>query len=342
MANDLAPDWILKQALDAQRKANTAWVNSKPELDDGGLTLTVLGCGNIGTSILSGIFRHYQSESSLLQGPSRQSSPPSEPTPSRLPSKFNACVRSHESATRVKAELGKYNARLHIFENNNLGPVRAGDAILLCCKPQAVNDLLEADGMMNALRGKLLISVCAGLSELQLRDIVYGSCPNTDDECTIVRAMPNLASAVQESMTVISTSTLPVPAERRDLVSWIFTRIGKVMHLPAPNMDACTALCGSGPAFVALMVESLAAGAIAMGLPREAAYSLAAQTMRGTTAMLLQGASPTTVLDKVSTPSGCAVAGLQILEEDRLREMVAKAVKETSIVASQLGRNTAI
>ena len=103
-------------------------------------------------------------------------------------------------------------------------------------------------------------------------------------------------------------------------------------------MDACTALCGSGPAFVALFLESLVAGGIAMGLPREEAYTMAAQTMRGTTGLVLQGEHPAILKDKVSTPGGCTIGGLLVLEEGSLKGTVAKAVREATVVASRLGQ----
>ncbi len=82
-------------------------------------------------------------------------------------------------------------------------------------------------------------------------------------------------------MTVIATSHPPLPTEISALVTWIFKRVDDVMHLSASNMDASTALCDSGPAFFALMLEATVDGAVAMGLPRAEAQRMATQTMRG-------------------------------------------------------------
>lgn len=281
--------------------------------------------------------QHPQDHVSIPSKSLSGTSTPAEPIPERLPSKFNACVRRHESAKRIKTELGKYPAfdNLTIYENDNLGPVQEADVILLSCKPQMVGEIFASKEMKQACAGKLVISICAGVTGDQIENLIG------DSSCSVVRVMPNTAAAVRESMTVIGTSTPPLPPQTSSLLTWIFTRIGRVVHLPPNTMDACTALCGSGPAFVALMLESLAAGGIAMGLPREESYTMAAQTMRGTTGLVLQGEHPAILKDKVSTPGGCTIGGLLVLEEGSLKGTVARAVREATIVAGQLGQGKA-
>lgn len=288
--------------------------------------------GTMGIAILGGILDSIDS----LQ--SKDSDTPTDTsTPSRLPTTFNACVRSNGSAKRISNELGKYDTKVSIHQNDNLTPVRASDIVLLACKPYMTAGILGNDDMRAALKGKLLISILAGVPEKQISDALYPS-GVPDDACTIVRAMPNTAAAIRESMTVINTSTPPLPEETSKLVSWIFTRIGRVVHLPPSNMDACTALCGSGPAFGAVMIESMAMGAIAMGVPRDEAYTMAAQTLRGMAGLALSsGDHPAVLRDKVSTPGGCTIGGLLALEEGNFRATVARAVREATVVASQLG-----
>ncbi|WPH03098.1 pyrroline-5-carboxylate reductase [Acrodontium crateriforme] len=337
----LSPDTILQEALKAQNAANQEFIRAVPtartassstNMSNDGLTLTVLGCGTMGIAILGGIL-------DSLSTKQPESSSSSDSTPKRLPTKFNTCVRRQESAKRIKNELGGYEAFKNVtsYENNNIGPVKEADIVLLGCKPYMVNDILKTNEMRAAMSGKLLISICAGVTEEQLTmALTEGENPAKD--VTVIRAMPNTAAAVRESMTVIGTSNPPLPDETSNLITWIFERIGKVVRLPAANMDASTALCGSGPAFVALMAESMAAGAIAMGLPRDEAYLMAAQTMRGTTGLLLAGEHPAILRDKVTTPGGCTIGGLLVLEEGMVRGTVAKAVREATVVASQLGQ----
>lgn len=334
------PDWILKGALATQEKAHSDFIKTKPELrpNDAGLTLTVLGCGTIGTAILTG----------LMDNNARQSSPhaPADlPTPARIPSRFNACVRSRTSAQRVESELGKAN--VSIYENDNLPAVQDADVVLLSCEAPALPLMLSAAGIRHALAGKLLISVVGGVSESQLHDIIYSDDDGDGDgddyaeaekksgKCTIVRAVPNLAAAVRESMTTLAISDPPLPEDWEELVTYIFTKVGKVVRLPASAMDAATALCGAGPAFCALMAESMAAGAIAQGVPREAACTMTAQVLRGTSSLLQGGMHPAIVRDSVSTPDGAAIGGLLVLEEGGIRGTIARAIREATNRASQ-------
>ena len=212
--------------------------------------------------------------------------------------------------------------------------------MLLACKPYNLSAVLQEKGIREALAGKLLISILAGVSVSQIENTIYtgASIIHGDNHCRIVRVMPNTAALIRESMTVIATSNPPLPQSLETLVSWIFTRIGRVVHLPPALMDASTALCGSGPASFALMLEAMADGAVAMGLPRAEAQLMAAQTMRGTAGLVLNGEHPAMLREKVSTPGGCTIGGLLVLEEGSLRGTVARSVREATVVASQLGK----
>ncbi|EME45731.1 hypothetical protein DOTSEDRAFT_150963 [Dothistroma septosporum NZE10] len=300
--------------------------------------MAVLGCGTMGTAVLGGILQSLQSQSEQSAAASYAMSS-AEPAPQRPPSKFHACVHSAAGAERVRSALSKYNARLKIHQSSNVDAAKDADIVLLACDTHVVASILQADGMREALAGTLLISICAGLSETVLQDIIYGRDFTTSladsHACRIVRAMPNTAAAIRESMTMIATPEPPLDAERDTLLTWIFTRIGRVTRLPAANMDACTALCGSGTAFAAVMVESMAAGAIGTGMPREQAYTMAAQTVRGATGLLLQGEHPAVLRDQVSTPGGCTTVGLAALEEGGFRGTIAKAIRNATSAASR-------
>jgi pyrroline-5-carboxylate reductase len=291
----------------------------------------------LGTAILSGIFDSLSPSDTPDQAKALAPTDPS--VPAKLPTRFSACVTKPESGKRIKKELEKYETKITIHENNNLQAVQDTDIIILGCKPHVAERILGNDAIRAALKGKLLISILAGMTEIELGNIIYPEGTSPDfGACRIVRAMPNMAATVRESMTVISTSDPPFPEETNKMVDWIFTRIGRIVHLPPANMDACTALCGSGPGFVAIMLESMVAGAVAMGVPREEAYMMAAQTMRGTTGLVLQGGEhPAMVRDKVMTPGGCTIGGMLVLEEGGLRGTIARAIREATVVASQLG-----
>ena len=230
-----------------------------------------------------------------------------------------------------------------MYQNENVKGVKEADVILLACKPYNLAAVLGQDGIQKALAGKLLISILAGVTVDQILSTIYGSgsdkpsaIPN--DQCRVVRVMPNTAALVRQSMTVIATPDPPLPPHWQQLVEWMFSQVGRVVTLPPSQMDACTALCGSGPATCAMVMEALADGALAMGVPRAEAQVMAAQTMRGAADLVLSGEHPALLREKVSTPGGCTIGGLLVLEEAGLRGTVARSVREATVVASQLGK----
>lgn len=263
---------------------------------------------------------------------SAESAPPNRPT------HYITSNTRASSVQSVQETIGPLTSNLRALQNDNLAGVRAADIVLLGFKPQMVNPILGNDAMREAVRGKLLISILAGVSVKQIENVLDIDPAANHYATRVVRALPNTASAIGESMTVIATSEPPLPPDWDALVAWMFSRIGRVVHLPPNLMDASTALCGSGPAFFALMLEAMIDGAVAMGLPRKEAQMMAAQTMKGTAGLVLGGEHPALLRDKVSTPGGCTIGGLLVMEEGRVRGNVARAVREATVVAEQLGK----
>ncbi|POR37209.1 Pyrroline-5-carboxylate reductase [Tolypocladium paradoxum] len=306
--------------------------------------MAVLGCGTMGIAILNGILTSLAELNGPkpLQAPTSGTSTPSEELPPALPSRFIACVRSAESAKRVKAALWEHSSVVKVVQNENLSSVQQSQVVLLACKPYMVKDVLGQPGMAKALHGKLLISVCAGITVEQMEEALHGAVPSTDPaedgRCRVVRAMCNTAALIRESMTVIGIPNPPLPPATKTLVTWIFKRVGDVVYLPTNTMDASTALCGSGPAMFALMLEAAIDGAVAMGIPRADAQRMATQAMRGTTGLVQSGEHPAILREKVSTPGGCTIGGLLVLEEGRVRGTISRAMREATCVASQLGQ----
>lgn len=315
-----------------------------------GLTLTVLGCGTLGTSILSGLL------SSISNPKSRQSSPTvlcldrgslaESGSLDELPTHFIACVRRAQTAEGIAKALAAHAHSLTILRNENLRAAQAADVVLLSCPPSGARDVLGAPGMVDALRGKLLISILAGVSAEKIQKILYGpgvngnSDNNNNSQCQIVRAMPNTAAFIQESMTLITAPTSTMTPSMLNLTRWIFSCIGPIAYIPSSSMDACTALCGSGPAFFAMMLEAIVDGAVAMGVRRTDAQVMAAYTMRGTAGLVLAGEHPAVVREKVTTPGGSTIKGCMLMEEGRVRWTMANVLREATVAASRLGDTT--
>src|SRR5579871_4430121 len=207
----------------------------------------MLTIGTMGIAITAGIMSTLEELAAgvtheyFTHGPSAPPTP-SEDIPTRLPSRFIACVRRQCSVKRVKQELANFNTPLEISINDNVNAVKRGDVILLGCKPQMFREVLSEQGMKEALSNKLLITILAGVTGDMIEQLLYGGTSASGElptnACRVIRAMPNTASLVRESMTVIANPSPPLPSEWSNLVTWTFSRIGRVIHLPPSAMDA--------------------------------------------------------------------------------------------------------
>ncbi|KAG1756561.1 putative delta 1-pyrroline-5-carboxylate reductase [Suillus paluster] len=288
-----------------------------------GYTLCVLGCGTMGVAIISGVISSLQSRQNTHQFPKWESHTPGTSTPTAdfpdpsLPSFFNATVTRLESAQKLQNTfglLGGLGTSVQVLVGENLSAVQQADVVILCCKPHQAHAILSQSGMQEALVGKLLISILAGVTINQLT----GWVPPTT---RVVRAMPNTPCRIREGMTVVSNLSLSEETELdRSIILNIFSSIGRCRFLEEKHFDACTALSGSGPAFACIFLEAMADGGVMMGLPRAEALELAAQTLQGAARMALQaGAHPAQIKDSVTTPGGCTIAGLLAMEDGRIR-----------------------
>jgi len=204
------------------------------------------------------------------------------------------------------------------------------DVILLCTKPIDVRSALGQ--VSDAVSGKsvLVISIAAGITVSALEDSV-------SDNIRIVRAMPNTPALVGKGAAGFCLGTRALP-EDKETARQLLASVGLAVEVPERLMDAVTGLSGSGPAYVYLIIEALADGGVTAGLPRASALLLAAQTVAGAAAMVLEtGEHPAVLKDMVTSPGGTTLAGLAELERHGLRAALADAVGAATRRATELG-----
>lgn len=207
-----------------------------------------------------------------------------------------------------------------------------------------VRDVFSLPGFTDALAGKLLISIVAGWTRQQLETALYGSetaVENAQTRAWVLRAMPNVAALVKESVTGIEVSEPSPPAHCLEVASSMFSKIGTVVHLPPHLLDAATAVCGSTPAFFAIICEALIDGAVAMEMPRLQAHGMIYQATKGTAAILQGGEHPAVLKEKCTSPGGCTVGAIMGLEQAGVRGIVARALRESTTIAGLLGQHIA-
>lgn len=206
--------------------------------------------------------------------------------------------------------------------------VRASDIVMLAVKPQVLADVLR--GMGTGIGHRLVVSVAAGVPIGRLQEFL-GS------QTSIIRAMPNTPAMVGAGMTALAVGP-GVGPEAVARVQQIFDAVGKVVVLEERLMDAVTGLSGSGPAYIFLAIEAMADGGVKMGLPRETASMLAAQTVLGAARMVLEsGQHPARLKDQVASPGGTTIAGLHRLEQGGLRAVLMDAVEAATRRSQELG-----
>jgi pyrroline-5-carboxylate reductase len=200
--------------------------------------------------------------------------------------------------------------------------------VWLAVKPQQAAE--ACGGIAAVMEGRTLVSILAGLSTATLADLA-----NTP---RVIRVMPNTPCLVGKGVSVICR-TAAVPADVAERVSDLLAAVGSVHDADESLMNAVTAVSGSGPGFLALIVEAIAAGGERAGLPRPLATALAVETLAGTGRLLEEtGEDPAVIRERVSSPGGTTLAGLGVMAERGVAEALAAAVLAATARASELGR----
>ncbi len=207
----------------------------------------------------------------------------------------------------------------------------ASEVLLLAIKPQVLETVLA--GLTDVIASDqfpLVISILAGVSLPRLEK-AFANYP-------VIRVMPNTPATVGAGISAMAPGSR-VDTTHLSICRQLFETLGQVVEVPESLMDAVTGLSGSGPAFVAMMIESLADGGVAAGLPRKLALQLALQTVLGT-AQLLQVSQlhPAQLKDQVTSPGGTTIAGVGQLEKLGFRSAVIEAVRAAYLRSQELGR----
>ena len=233
-----------------------------------------------------------------------------------------ATVHHPDRAQALSAQFGVE------VTTDNLAAARQADVILLGVKPTQVPGVIEQ--IKPALSPeKLVLSFAASVKTRSIED-------GAGCELGVIRAMPNTPAMLAAGVTALCAGRF-VTEEQMAVAQRIFHTVGRTVVVDEKHMDAVTGLSGSGPAFLYIIIEALAEAGVNVGLPRDVATLLAAQTTLGSARMVLEtGYHPALLKDAVTTPAGCTVDGILELEEGGLRVTLIKAVKRATQRAKEL------
>jgi len=213
--------------------------------------------------------------------------------------------------------------------DDNLAVVQNSDVVILAVKPQNMDALLEE--IRPALTSRhLIVSIAAGIP---IGHLATG----LGFDSRIIRVMPNTPCLVGASASAFAAAPTAT-AQDVELVTRLLGSVGKAIQVPERLLDAVTGLSGSGPAYVAVIIEALSDGGVRMGLPRDVATLLAAQTVLGSAKLLLdEKLHPAQLKDMVASPGGTTIAGLHALERGGLRAALIDAVEAATKRSAELG-----
>ncbi len=249
--------------------------------------IAIIGAGNLGVALARGFSKHIPKEKIVL-------------------------TRRHLSRIEHLANEG------FVTTDNNVSAVERAKFIVLCVQPKQVEAVLSELDHSVDIMSHVLISTVTGVSLDRLQKATSQSLP-------IIRAMPNTAAAISESMTCICGNELADAHLKK--VETLFTSIGETMIIEERLMKAATVLAASGIAFFLRYIRAATQGGIELGFEAEEAQKLAMQTARGAASLLVEGtAHPEREIDKVTTPMGCTIAGLNEMEHQGLSSALIKGI----------------
>ena len=248
----------------------------------------IIGIGNMGFAILKGLLKTYGREDIIFTDVNR-----------------DRCARSTE-------EMGVAHVE------SNAGCAGEAKYVVLAVKPQYFDPVLS-DIRNEVAENHVIISIAPGITTAQLKE-------KLGQEKRVVRAMPNTPALLGEGMTGVCYEENAFSREEKESIEDIFRSLGRMRIVEERLMNAVVCASGSSPAYVYMFIEALADGAVKYGLPRDAAYEMAAQTVLGSARMVLEtGEHPGVLKDKVCSPGGTTIEGVSALEEFGFRNAVIKA-----------------
>lgn len=261
--------------------------------------IAILGSGNIGVSLAKGLVKaNYVSANQI------------------------SLTRRNITGLTAMSDLG------FITSADNAAVVAASDVIVLAVLPQQLNQLMDQISGVIDINKHIVISVASGVSCADIRS-------KFQHGLEVVRAMPNTAIAIGQSMTCVATDN--ASAENVDEVIRMFETVGSVVKINEDLMTAATALCACGIAFFLRAIRAASQGGVEIGFHADVALKMAVQTAKGAADLLLQMQShPEQEIDKVTSPKGCTIAGLNEMEHNGFSSSLIKGIKLSAAKAGAL------
>lgn len=252
--------------------------------------------------------------------------------------KFIACVKRQESAKKLESRFADYNATVEVVCDDNVRAVTAADVVILGFQPGDVGAILGEQEMADALEGKTIVSMLAGVGCQMIKaTLMGGSIPHDEpakDIYSIVRVLPSIGAQINESMSFISESKLS--EEAASLVKWLFGRVGATEVVAEELIDTVVGISATCHALAVTAVDAVVDGSVSRGISRAASLKIAAQCLRSASTLLLDKMTLEELKDSMSVPRGITTEAWIHLDRGNIRPAISSTVREAVDYANRM------
>ncbi|KAK2687859.1 hypothetical protein QWA68_013739 [Fusarium oxysporum] len=234
-------------------------------------------------------------------------------------------VGTKVSKQRVEKELSEHSSKLDVLlAKDNVRAVEQADVVILAFKPVKREEVFAAPGIKEALRGKLVISIMAGVSIKELNRLALGQGDSIPVQA--VRAMPNMAAKIRQAVTLYTVSEASFSDKNKDFTAWVFSQVGEAQQIPETNFDISAVLVGCAGSLLLLAVDGLLDAAVAEGVKRPEATKMVVSSAIGMLGLVPAGNHPSVLRENIASPGGCSIRALLELEKLGVRSAYTTAI----------------
>ncbi|EEU48332.1 uncharacterized protein NECHADRAFT_90589 [Fusarium vanettenii 77-13-4] len=274
------------------------------------LTVALLGCGNLGTALAAGILNPIDRGGVNVK-------------------RLIVTVGTEASKRRAQDALSEHSSRLTVLlAQDNVSAIQEADMVLLAFKPVKREEVFGAPGFKEALRGKLVISIMAGISIKELNRLALEGQDALKDPSPLqaVRAMPNMAAKIREAVTLYTADLETLSKRNEEIASWIFKQVGEAQLISESTFDISAVLVGCAGSLLLLAVDGLLDAAVAEGVKRPEATKMVVNSAIGMMKLVPAGDHPSVLREKIASPGGCSIRALLELEKLGVRSAFTSAI----------------
>jgi pyrroline-5-carboxylate reductase len=243
-------------------------------------------------------------------------------------------VKSRKSHLELEKQFAEYHEKVKVLRGQNVEAAREADTIVLAHMPFMLKDILSERGMRDAFKGKLVISILAGINAKKIQDTL--GIPDGQQEYELIRAMPNLATSLGESMTIVKEPEPDASPESLEKATKILEQFGSTVTVPDETYHAAGILTGAYYALTSIALDGMADAALAAGMTQTQVNAVAIQCLKGWVKLLEQGKTPAKVREFLAAPEGASYQGIATLDRVNTQAAFAEAVERATDRAKEL------